>query len=128
MECGDTSVISPTREGSEPVRPCDEGQMYTQKTEVSTVPLMGLLKAPAAGGRRPTVKGDFFYPKDSTHCWLGPVARWAFWAVLHGRRRVRGSRLLARYTELTWAGRAGVGSSQEFRGVGRSMTMGGLTG
>lgn len=70
-ECGDTSVISRTREGCEPVRPCD-GQMYTQKTEVSTVPLVGLLKAPAVGGGRLTVKGDFFYPKNSTHCWLVP--------------------------------------------------------
>lgn len=41
IECGDTSVISPTREGCEPVRPCDEGQTDTQKTEVSTVPQWG---------------------------------------------------------------------------------------
>lgn len=33
---------------------------------------MGLLKAPAEGGRRLTVKGNFFYPKESTHCWLVP--------------------------------------------------------
>lgn len=58
----------------------------------------------------------------------GPEAKWTVQAVLHGRKWVRGSRLLARHTELTWVGRTGVGSSQEFRGVGRSMTMGGFTG
>jgi hypothetical protein len=127
-EQGQDLVISQAGRGRESLTVFYRGTHNVHAENRSSAAPLWANRLPSAGGKRPTVKVEFLLPKASTHHWLSH-GQTGHLGCSAEKGEGRGSVLLASHMELVQASRAGAaGSSQEFRGVGRSMTMGGFTG